>query len=89
MNTFPELSALEMFYQELSDFLEKRKINFIYTDKKHQNLLCFDRQNLPSGAFMKSATLSVSAFLFWEDFPLQQEKLYTEWQKPISPMPPL
>ena len=41
MNTFPELSALEMFYQELSDFLEKRKINFIYTDKKHQNLLCF------------------------------------------------
>ena len=38
---------------------------------------------------MKSATLSVSAFLFWEDFPLQQEKLYTEWQKPISPMPPL
>lgn len=50
MNTFPELSSLELFYQELSDFLSKRKINFIYTDKKHQNLLCFlFGQTEPSG----------------------------------------
>lgn len=40
-DTFPELSSLELFYQELSDFLEKRKLCFIYTDKKHQNLLGF------------------------------------------------
>lgn len=41
MDTFPELSSLELFYQALSDFLEKRNIHFVYTDKKHQNLLGF------------------------------------------------
>lgn len=41
MDTFPELSSLEHFYQELSDFLDKRKLCFIYTDKKRQNLLGF------------------------------------------------
>lgn len=50
IDTFPELSSLEKFHQKLSDFLAKRKIYFIYTDKKHENLICFlfSERNLSS-----------------------------------------
>lgn len=41
MQVFPELPVLEEFHRDLSDFLKKRKISFIHTDKKHQNLICF------------------------------------------------
>lgn len=49
MHVFPELSVLESFHRELSDFLKKRKLSFVYTDKKHQNLICFlFSENKPS-----------------------------------------
>lgn len=41
MQIFPELPVLEEFHRELSEFLKKRKVSFIHTDKKHQNLICF------------------------------------------------
>lgn len=41
MHLFPELPILEEFHRELSVFLKKRKMSFVHTDKKQQNLICF------------------------------------------------
>lgn len=40
-DAFPGLSRLEEFQKSFSGFLAGQRISFIYTDKKHQNLICF------------------------------------------------
>lgn len=38
---FPDPGALEKFHRNLLEFLKKRKLHFIYTDRKHQSFTCF------------------------------------------------